>query len=106
MPLDVTTQEREVSQAIEDFVAGKFVVRPEFIVDRPVRPDDEQVLGAGASAVSGGPQLHRFVFQDECAGIGQLVPKSFGRNLDRQLLRANRRTRPIIEVVADRQRPP
>lgn len=61
MTVQIAAEQREVADAIQDFVSDTFVPRPQFIFDRTVRPEDQQIPRRDARPVS---------LRFECRGFG------------------------------------
>ena len=72
----------------------------------PFGPITRRSLALVRRSVAGSPKFVRFLLEHERATEGQFAQKAFGSDLDCQLLHGDRRTGPVIEMVADRQSRP
>lgn len=69
----VTTDQGEIANAVQQFVAGTLIGRVHPVVDRPVRPKHEQILRRHSQPETLCLQRRHFLLQHKRTGEGDRV---------------------------------
>lgn len=100
----ISSDQGEISEAVENLVSHRFVGSPQLIVDRPaIRIEEDEVLAGYALSVTSTLKSGDFRLQHKRPCEGDFPNECFGSDFNRQVLRRNRRTVAVIKLVGDGQ---
>ena len=100
---EIDPAEREVTNEIEHFVAGRLVGVPKFVVDQAIRPKHEQVFGGEMPANPDGAESECFPFEYKSPAIRNFAGERLGGNLHGVGLTRNIGIGAVIEKVSCHQ---
>ena len=84
-------------------MARGLVGEPQDVPDRPVRPEHEQTVVRRLRPVAAPPEVLDLRLEDERAAGGEFFDEGVGAHLQMKDLRRDDRTRPVVQVVGERQ---
>lgn len=96
----ITTEQSEIADNIENLVPRRFVATPQFIVDRPPLPENEQVRRPGSASQSLPAEHVGLFFKQERSAITQFLAKSLRCDDQRVALRRYGSEGTVIEQIA------
>src|SRR5262245_29530189 len=99
----VVAEEGEITQYVEDLVAGRLVGEARPVADRTVPPEDQQVGNRGARAQPLTPQFRHLGREDKGSADGEVVDETVRRDGLAADLPVDGRVLAVIEQVRDPQ---